>query len=190
MSLFISQNISGSIFLQLTEQDLEKGSFNCLTFGGRKQIVHALNKLKAEQAHLVIQLSRGDFEIGKVLGKGVFGTVFSATYLPYHNGRFAIKKLYEPESQVSFMQELKILKDLRHKHIVKLIGYCCDKDGTFLMMEMMDISLKRLMIKLKKESSHSWWSNDEIIQYVTQLLSALEYLHSNKVAHRDIKVLF
>ena len=46
------------------------------------------------------------------------------------------------------------------------------------------------MIKIPKEKNVSWWKEEEIIQFFRQILSGMEYLHSKKIAHRDIKVLF
>ncbi|KAG6603292.1 MDIS1-interacting receptor like kinase 2, partial [Cucurbita argyrosperma subsp. sororia] len=68
-----------------------------------------------------------DFDIKYCIGTGGYGSVYRAR-LP--NGKVvALKKLHTSESQEttlfkSFQNEVDMLKEIRHKNIIKLHGYC------------------------------------------------------------------
>ncbi|KAF9683965.1 hypothetical protein SADUNF_Sadunf04G0068800 [Salix dunnii] len=73
------------------------------------------------------------FDSSKQLGDGGFGTVY---YGLLRDGReVAVKRLYESNMRraVQFMNEIKILADLRHRNLVKLHG-CTSRHGRELLL--------------------------------------------------------
>ena len=96
--------------------------------------------------------------------------------------KFIIKK-YHKESIKQAKNEYKILKKLNSKYIISIV----DKDlknGILVMnkysQDMFDL-LVTCQATAKKLSTHS------LKKYVTELINALFYLHTNDVAHFDIK---
>lgn len=51
----------------------------------------------------------------------------------------------------------------------------------------MDTSLEKALIKKTKESEN-WFSVSTLEEWAFQILDGLEFLHSNQIAHRDLKV--
>lgn len=131
-----------------------------------------------------------DIKIGRTLGKGSFGKVYCAQY---GTGHYAVKEFFTTEvTKNSFRTELDILIGLQpHDHIVSLVGYS-EVPPLFLMMGLMDCSLGDT-IELRRKALCSlktnWWTEGELISYTLQIVLGLEYLHSNEVAHRDLKVM-
>lgn len=77
-----------------------------------------------------------------------------------------------------FATELKIHYSLSHPNIVKLYGHFEDEYHIFLMMEYACDGT--LMEKLKSEEAF-------VSKSVDQVLNAIQYMHRNKVVHRDLK---
>ncbi|GAA0183746.1 hypothetical protein LIER_31104 [Lithospermum erythrorhizon] len=148
-----------------------------------------VRKFRWEEMHIVTM----NFLNSRVIGYGGFSTVYLANFSDSSLG--AIKMYSSSSERLSriYKQELEILLKLKHEHIVKLLGYCDDKDEGILVFEY--ISNGTLQEKLhggngKKGGKHPTlsWKNRMIIAY--QLALALEYLHekcSVQIVHGDIK---
>ena len=133
-----------------------------------------------------------DLTLLKLLGKGSFGEV----YLSTKKGKpdyFATKKIDrkiadKPSFQKYLNNEIKILTKLNHPNIVKLEEVKKSKDHYYLVMEYINGGglsdcLKKYMKKYNKAFS------EEIVQYLMyQIIEALNYIHSLKIIHRDLKL--
>ena len=128
----------------------------------------------------------------KSLGKGSFGEVFLTKKV---NGKelYATKRMdraeYEkPENYKRLMNEISILKKISHKNIVKLIEVKKTKSHIYIVTEFcnggsISNSLNKYRLIHRKAFS------EEIVQYLMkQLVSAIYYLHMNKIIHRDLKL--
>ncbi|TYI99944.1 hypothetical protein E1A91_A13G053300v1 [Gossypium mustelinum] len=124
---------------------------------------------------------------GEKLGEGGFGAVYRGhlrdlvTYV-------AVKRISKASKQgiKEYASEVKIISRLRHKNLVKLIGWCHEKRELLLVYEFMaNGSLDSHLFKGK--SLLNWEVRYKIVQ---DLASALLYLHDEGdhcVLHRDIK---
>ena len=133
-----------------------------------------------------------DITLIKLLGKGTFGEV----YLSQKKGRkeyFATKKMGEGkmdkfETKKYIESEIELLKTLHHPNIVKFEGYKKTNNCYYVTMEFVNGgSLSDCLQKYKKKYGKAF--SEEVIQHLMkQIISALNYIHSKKIIHRDLKL--
>ena len=132
-----------------------------------------------------------NFEIGKILGKGSFGSVCIVTRKKdkkiYAMKRFNLHNSSKNEIE-SALNEVRLLYSLNHQNI---IGY---KDAFYdnpsfslnIVMEYADAGdLSKLIENNKKK--HLNFQEKLIWEWISQLLNGLLYLHTNHIMHRDLK---
>lgn len=131
--------------------------------------------------------------IQKLLGQGGLGR----TYLAFDTRRFneaCVLKEFAPigtgESGLEqyrnlFKREAKILHQLQHSQIPKFLA-CFEGDGRlFLVQEYVDgKTYSRLLGELQRQGRS--FSEQEVIQWLKNLLPVLEYVHQHNIIHRDI----
>ena len=130
----------------------------------------------------------GDYTLGTELGSGAFGKVVLGKHI-LTNEPVAIKILdkmilsHTPDDYQSVKQEINILKSVKHKHIVQLYDVLQTPRHIFIIMEYCEGKdlLDYILTKSKL-------SEEESLKYFHQLINALFYLHSQNIAHRDIKI--
>ncbi|XP_019165373.1 PREDICTED: L-type lectin-domain containing receptor kinase IX.1-like [Ipomoea nil] len=135
------------------------------------------------------QLSRAttNFAETKKLGQGGFGSVYFG-FLRDLNLHVAIKRVSRTSNQgiKEYASEVKIISKLRHKNLVKLVGWCHEKNDLLLAYELLpNGSLDRFLFS--KTDLLTW---DLRYKVATGLASALLYLHEEWeqcVLHRDVK---
>src|SRR5438046_578658 len=117
-------------------------------------------------------LGHGDqrFEIGRELGSGAMGTVYRATF--HNQGEtedvalkvVALGLLGNESAMARFTRESSILKQLRHKHIVRLRATGTYRKTPFIAMEFVDgEALDRV---LARRGKLGW---EEVVTYAKQL---------------------
>ncbi|KAF0774968.1 hypothetical protein AaE_001331 [Aphanomyces astaci] len=125
------------------------------------------------------------YQLGLEIGKGGFGTVFSA--LDLRNGKsVAIKQVslidMAKEELAAIESEIKLLKKLHHENIVKYYNTIKEEDYLYIVLEYMENgSLAQFMKKF------GTLSETLVAMYITQVLRGLAYLHAQGVLHRDVK---
>jgi len=121
----------------------------------------------------------------KVLGKGYFGEVRTATSKSDPSKQFAVKIMPKTAMTINTQcvnQEADFLSELDHPNLVKLIdSFETDKEYQ-LVMECCEGG--ELMDRYSKKGGFSEW---EVAEIMAQAFSAVNYLHENNVVHRDIK---
>ncbi|XP_050210127.1 L-type lectin-domain containing receptor kinase IX.1-like [Mercurialis annua] len=127
-----------------------------------------------------------NFSEGEKLGEGGFGAVYKG-FLKDQNSYIAVKRVSRESKQgiKEYAAEVKIISRMRHRNLVKLVGWCHEKE-LLLMYELMpNCSLDFHIFKGK--NFLTWQIRYKIAQ---GLASALLYLHEEGdqcVLHRDIK---
>ncbi|XP_044735656.1 cyclin-dependent kinase 5 homolog [Chrysoperla carnea] len=119
------------------------------------------------------------------IGEGTYGTVFKAKNRETHE-IVALKRvrLDDDDEGVpsSALREICLLKELKHKNIVRLYDVLhCDKKLT-LVFEHCDQDLKKYFDSLNGEIDL-----DVVKSFMYQLLRGLAFCHSHNVLHRDLK---
>ncbi|KAL2330000.1 hypothetical protein Fmac_017581 [Flemingia macrophylla] len=131
-----------------------------------------------------------DFDMRYCIGTGAYGSVYRAE-LP--SGKIvALKKLHGFEAEVpafdeSFRNEVKVLSEIKHRHIVKLYGYCLHRRNMFLIYEYMEKgSLFSVLYDDKDAMELDWRKRVNVVKGTAH---ALSYLHNDcslPIVHRDI----
>ncbi|KAK0419271.1 hypothetical protein QR680_014053 [Steinernema hermaphroditum] len=135
------------------------------------------------------------YEILEQVGEGTYGQVYKARDRSTQQ-KVALKKVrLENEKEgfpITAVREIKILRQLDHQNIVKLLDIVTDKrtaadqrreKGAFyLVFEYLDHDLMGLL-----ESSMIQLEPQHIASFTKQLLRGLDYCHQRKFLHRDIK---
>jgi len=127
-----------------------------------------------------------DFDIGKPLGKGKFGSVYLARE---KKSKYivALKVLHKTQLCASHVEhqlrrEIEIQSHLRHPNILRLYGYFYDNTRVFLILEY--AAMGELYKELQRQKR---FSERRSATYIASLARALIYCHKKHVIHRDIK---
>ncbi|XP_025203482.1 cyclin-dependent kinase 9-like [Melanaphis sacchari] len=128
------------------------------------------------------------------IGKGSYGDVFKAQDTKNPDVIVAIKKINTIHKTEGFpmtsLREVRILKQLSHENVIKLIEVChtkaCNENKYrstfFLIFEFCEHDLAGLIANTEFKIDIA-----DIKQFMKQLFNGLFYLHLNKILHRDLK---
>ena len=129
------------------------------------------------------------FDVGKPLGRGKFGNVYTAREKSTQKV-VALKVIFKKQVDRhgilnQLREEIEIQSRLRHAGILALHGYFHDEKRVYLVLEL--ASGGELFKQLQKVNT---LSEVQTARYIGQLARALSFCHEHNVIHRDIKVSF
>ncbi|XP_022726655.1 probable L-type lectin-domain containing receptor kinase S.5 [Durio zibethinus] len=149
-----------------------------------------------------LKKATNNFDESTKLGEGGFGIVYKGIiYLHdkdnnnsssnnHNSNQVAVKKFSRDniKSKDDFLAELAIIHRLRHKNLVRLVGWCYEKGKLLLVYDFMpNGSLDGHLYGTSSHGTLNWIHRYKIL---TGIASALHYLHNEydqKVVHRDLK---
>lgn len=150
----------------------------------RDSLLHELTLYKIEE----LEKATDKFSGSRILGKGGAGTVYKGML---SDGRIvAVKKAnITNDSQIGqFVNELYILSQISHRHIVKLFGCCLESEVPLLVYEYVSNGTLSHHIHDEPDIDRLYWENR--LRIAAEVAGALAYLHSyasTAIFHRDIK---
>ena len=134
-----------------------------------------------------IQYKKGqietDYTIGEIMGSGAFATVRKVIHKETQNARALkiIKKNPKQDSSRMYL-EVDILKKLIHPNIMQIFEFYEDKKNFYIITEFCEGG--ELFDKVVEKGN---FSEEDAAGVMKQLISAINYIHSNKIVHRDLK---
>ena len=119
------------------------------------------------------------------VGEGTYGVVYKCR-IKETNDFVALKKIrLENEDEgipSTSIREISILKQLRHPNIVYLIDLIHGEKKLYLVFEYMDHDLKKFL-----DINNGPLTPELVKSYLFQILIAINFCHSKRILHRDLK---
>ena len=136
-------------------------------------------------------MSLEDFEFGRNLGKGVFGSVVVVKRKQdneiYAMKRVKISGLSKRELENSF-NEVRLLASLNHKNVIGYREAFYDQNSNTLNIVMEYADDGDLSTKIKNSLRDKCYFDEYTIwTTLIQILEGLKYLHNSDIIHRDLK---
>jgi calcium/calmodulin-dependent protein kinase I len=128
------------------------------------------------------------YSLRGVIGTGAFSTVREGFHCKSsgEDSGFAVKcvdrrKMTESD-EAALLDEVSILKELKHPHIIRLYDFFVDANTYYLILERMDGGelFDRIVAK-------AYYNEREARDTCKIVLEAICFCHDNSVAHRDLK---
>lgn len=126
------------------------------------------------------------YDVGEVIGEGGVGRVFAA--VDKVDGRRVALKVLRAElagdamQTERFVREARLLQELDHPHLVK--GYRVAREGETIFCAMELLPGRCLQEVL---ADHGRLDEEQALQVVLDVASALDALHARGLVHRDVK---
>lgn len=127
------------------------------------------------------RITSDTFHGESIIGRGFFGTVMEAT-----NGK-ALKVAIKVQRRTNYSQaaidnEIEILRELRHAHIVRILASFERGIENFVVMELVKQGT------LKNIYTHGGLPEGVVAKIVYQIMGALAFCHDRGIAHKDIRM--
>jgi polo-like kinase 1 len=123
----------------------------------------------------------------RLLGKGGFARCYELldeeTQQSFAGKIIKKSSLIKSRTKQKLISEIKIHKSLNHENIVKFERYFEDEENVYIIMELCYNNTLHELLKRRKKLTEL-----ETQYYVYYLIKALQYIHSLKIIHRDLKL--
>lgn len=145
---------------------------------------------QSNQPQIKFPNTKKEYYIIETLYKDVLKSVYKVCLKndKNENNVFCLKKIIlNIDNKVKYINEIEILKTIKHSHIVKLYHYFYEEDILYIVYEYCNgQTLKTIFYN--RLSNLQTFTFKEILQLTIQVLSGLMYLHGRRIVHREINL--
>ncbi|WP_414588008.1 protein kinase domain-containing protein [Scytonema sp. PCC 10023] len=146
--------------------------------------------------HMIGKILQGRYQVVQTLGAGVFGETYVAVDIENpENPKCVVKQLKVTSFQPSYLQTLRLrfltetetLKHLgHHEQIPELLSCFEEHERFYLVQEFVEGHALTAELPIDPNLGYVW-SESEVIQFLQDVLSILDFVHSEGVIHCDVK---
>ncbi|KAL5579081.1 hypothetical protein UlMin_011523 [Ulmus minor] len=135
-----------------------------------------------------IRVATDDFSEANKLGQGGFGPVYRGKLTDGQD--VAVKRLSKNSGQgdLEFKNEVQLVAKLQHRNLVRLLGFCLERNERLLVYEFVpNASLDHFIFDPNKRASLDW---DRRYKIIGGIARGILYLHEDsrlRIIHRDLK---
>lgn len=129
------------------------------------------------------EIDIGQLQIDAKIASGAFSNLYKGSYCGQEVAVKILKDVQDDTSQFQeFLQEVSIMRKVRHKNVVQFIGACTRKPNLCIVFEYMsggsvyDFMRKEGPLKL-----------GAVLKVAAEVARGMDYLHQRKIIHRDLK---
>ncbi|MBD0301941.1 MAG: serine/threonine protein kinase [Tolypothrix sp. T3-bin4] len=146
--------------------------------------------------YMIGKVLQGRYQIVQSLGAGVFGQTYIAVDIDHpENPKCVVKKLKATSFQPSYLDTLRLhfltetetLKQLGHHNQIPELLACFEENERFYLVQEF---IEGHALTAELPMGEQWgrlWSENEVIQFLNDVLEILEFVHSQGVIHCDVK---
>ncbi|KAF8408958.1 hypothetical protein HHK36_005028 [Tetracentron sinense] len=136
-----------------------------------------------------LEIATNRFSEENLLGEGGYGVVYRGRLI---NGtEVAVKKLLNNlgQAEKEFRVEVEAIGHVRHKNLVRLLGYCIEGVHRMLVYEYVNNGNLEQWLHgaMRQHGSFSWEARMKVILGTAEALAYLHEAIEPKIVHRDIK---
>ena len=175
---------------QISLGELSSNSEIPINIGGN--LLTNPEKLKLiSQEGIIPEFDIENFEYLNPIGKGSYGKIYLVQNI-YDDSKYALKKiLCHDLKEIKLIQNrLELIYSKKHENIMKIIGveYKCLDITTYSLYILMELALSDWNDEIKRRFKvKEYYTENEIINILNQIIKPLIYLENEGIAHRDIK---
>ncbi|XP_044460669.1 putative receptor-like protein kinase At4g00960 isoform X1 [Mangifera indica] len=136
-----------------------------------------------------IRIATNNFSDDNKLGQGGFGAVYKG--MLSDRQQVAVKRLslHSNQGEVEFKNEVQLVAKLQHRNLVRLLGFCLERNERILIYEFVPNS--SLDHYISKSINHEYMNWERRYKIIGGISRGLLYLHEDsrlRIIHRDLKL--